>query len=349
MHHMKITMPTGHQLAVAGSHVVGIAGSSIATLAFTGALNPQQAADATHAIQHISSDIVDLIGSVGTLIAIGATVWTTLRSGPLASLFRAAATISQSPALTAEVNQASILQKAPVVAITDKMPEVAGVGTTATPAGAEMALSVPSQTVQQVTGKSALGSVAKALVIGLALASLMVTGSAHAQTRKLAPPAVTGDLKKDLNTDAQNLGLIPKSLVVTPTGNIAADLQTLWSKIIGAADTDLAYASKMAASAATPASAVRKQCWDAIIVVNMQANGQNLKDANGAVLTKPDPHVFTDVESLAEVVDNLSPSGPLFTACAGAAQLAKTNVLTFINAVVTGAAGMAAMPIIPGL
>jgi hypothetical protein len=192
-------------------------------------------------------------------------------------------------------------------------------------------------------------AVAKVLIIALALASLVATGSAHAQSHKLAPPAVTGDLKKDLNTDAQNLGLIPKSLVVTPTGNIAADLQTLWAKIIGAADVDLAYASKMAASAATPASAVRKQCWDAIIVVNMQANGQNLKNADGSVMAKPDPHVFTDVESLAEVVDNLSPSGPLFTACAGAAQLAKTNVLTFINAVVTGAAGLAAMPVIPGL
>jgi hypothetical protein len=52
---------------------------------------------------------------------------------------------------------------------------------------------------------------------------------------------------------------------------------------------------------------------------------------------------------LAEVVDNLSPQGPLFVSCAGAAQLAKTNVLTFINAAVTGAAGLAAMPIIPGL
>ena len=59
--------------------------------------------------------------------------------------------------------------------------------------------------------------------------------------------------------------------------------------------------------------------------------------------------VMTSAPVLAEVVDNLSPSGPLFTACAGAAQLAKTNVLTFINAVVTGAAGLAAMPIIPGL
>jgi hypothetical protein len=31
------------------------------------------------------------------------------------------------------------------------------------------------------------------------------------------------------------------------------------------------------------------------------------------------------------------------------AQLTKTNVLTLVNAIVTGAVGFAAMPIIPGL
>lgn len=188
----------------------------------------------------------------------------------------------------------------------------------------------------------------KTLVIIAAV--LVLIGNAHAQGKpKLAAPAVTGDLKKDLNTDAQNLGLVPPSLQVTPTGNVAKDLKTLWDKIVGASNTDLAYASKLAAGANTGASAVRKQCWDAIIAVNNQANGLNLKDANGAVIPRPDPHLFTDVETLAEVVDNLSPTGPLFTSCAGAAQLAKTNVLTFINAAVTGAAGIAAMPIIPGL
>ena len=186
------------------------------------------------------------------------------------------------------------------------------------------------------------------LAIALVLVGAVVSSPAMAQTTKLRP-ALTGDLKKDLQTDGQNLGIIPPSLQVTPTGNVAKDLQTIWDKIVTASTVDLTYASKLAAVANTPASAVRKQCWDAIIVINNQASGQNVKDASGAVVPKPDPHAFTDVETLAEVIDNLSPSGPLFTACAGAAQLAKTNVLTFVNAVVTGAAGIAAMPIIPGL
>jgi hypothetical protein len=193
------------------------------------------------------------------------------------------------------------------------------------------------------------GSGVKGALAVLAILFLAWPGDASAQTRRIQPPAVTGDLKKDLNTDAQNLGIVPKSLQVTPTGNVAADLQTLWTKIVASSNVDLAYASKLAAGANTAASLVRKQCWDAIVALNEQANGLNLKNPDGTPMARPDPHLFTDVETLAEVVDNLSPQGPLFVSCAGAAQLAKTNVLTFINAAVTGAAGLAAMPIIPGL
>jgi hypothetical protein len=119
----------------------------------------------------------------------------------------------------------------------------------------------------------------------------------------------------------------------------------IWDKIVNASLPDLQYASALAASAGTPGAGVRKQCWDALIVANKTASGTGLKDANGNALTKPDAHLFADVEQLAQVIDNLAPTGPLFTACAGAAQLAKTNTLTFINAIVTGASGLAALGI----
>jgi len=220
---------------------------------------------------------------------------------------------------------------------------------------------VPSDAVQMakvqaaaiepaVMAKDAAATVVKIILVVFVVSMLLAADQAHAQTRpRVAAPAVTGDLKKDINTDAQNLGLVPKSLQVQPTGNVAADLKTLWDKIVSASNTDLAYASKLAASAGTQSAGIRKQCWDAIVALNEQANGLNLKNPDGTPVPRPDPHLFTDVETLAEVVDNLSPQGPLFVSCAGAAQLAKTNVLTFINAAVTGAAGIAAMPIIPGL
>jgi hypothetical protein len=211
-----------------------------------------------------------------------------------------------------------------------------------------IAATLPAEIQRNIDPSPSPAKVALVLAIVL-LGALAWPGTASAQTRKLAPPAATGHLGKDLNTDAQNLGIVPKSLAVTPTGNIAADLQTLWTNIVAASNVDLAYASKLAAGANTPASLVRKQCWDAIVALNAQANGLNLKDASGNTIPKPDPHLFTDVEGLAEIIDNLSPQGPLFVSCAGAAQLAKTNVLTFINAAVTGVAGIAAMPVIPGL
>lgn len=147
-----------------------------------------------------------------------------------------------------------------------------------------------------------------------------------------------------------NLPIDPLHLNGTPvTGDVSTDMQALWQKIVSSSITDLNYAAAMAASANTTTSGVRLQCLKAIIQLNQQASGANLKNPDGSPMVKPDPHLFTDVEGLAEVVDNLSPQGPLFVSCAGAAQLAKTNVLSFVNAVVTGAAGFAAMPIIPGL
>lgn len=164
-------------------------------------------------------------------------------------------------------------------------------------------------------------------------------GDARAQTNLLPKPRLTGNLGNDL-------GITKPPLL---TGNVEKDLQALWDKIVASSIADLNYAAAMAKNANTQTSGIRLQCINAIITLNQQASGANLKNADGTPMIKPDPHVFTDVESLAEVIDNLSPQGPLFVNCAGAAQLAKTNVLTFVNAVVTGAANFAAMPIIPGL
>lgn len=177
----------------------------------------------------------------------------------------------------------------------------------------------------------------KILLIGFAL-SFLLTGNAHAQSR----PKLTGNIAADIAAATTKPG-------VALTGNIQQDLQALWQKIVTSSLADLNYAAAMAASANTTTSAIRLQCVKAIIQLNEQASGANLKNADGTPMVKPDPHLFSDVESLAEIIDNLSPQGPLFVSCAGAAQLAKTNVLTFVNGVVTGVAGFAAMPVIPGL
>ena len=176
----------------------------------------------------------------------------------------------------------------------------------------------------------------------LAAALIFAATGAQAQGKlKLVVP--TGNIQKDIQ-DATGTG--PPKLI---TGNVEKDAHAIWDKLVAASQADLKYASALAAAAGTPASAVRKQCYDAIIVLNTQVNGMNVLGPDGKPLAQPDPKLFTGVEQAAETIDNLSPSGPLFTSCAGMAQLTKTNVLTLINAIVTGAAGFAAMPIIPGL
>lgn len=156
------------------------------------------------------------------------------------------------------------------------------------------------------------------------------------------PPAVTQSAPRIRPLICDPLNLLPGCHVETSDGAQPVELH-IWQKIVDAALPDLVYASALAASAGTAASGVRKQCWDALIAVNRTASGIGLKDANGTVLTKPDPALFTNVEQLAEVIDNLAPTGPLSTACAGAAQLAKTNTLTFINGVVTGVVGLSTL------
>lgn len=131
----------------------------------------------------------------------------------------------------------------------------------------------------------------------------------------------------------------------TAPGTIDAGLDplTLIKKIMAAAAPDLAYANALATSAKTSTSGIRLQCIVAIQTLNAQATGANLMQADGKtpLVEPPEPHVFTDLEQIAEGIDSLSPTGPLFTSCAGAAALAGMNVMAFINALVTGTAAAA--------
>lgn len=184
----------------------------------------------------------------------------------------------------------------------------------------------------------------KVLIRAAVIAAALLTGLGVAQAQTPKKLQVTGDAIADAKA---NFGIGDQPVKLT--GDLHKDAQAVWDKIVSASNADLKYASQLAANANTPASAVRKQCWDGIIAINEQANGLNLKDANGNVMPQPDPKLFTQIEQAAEVLDALSPQGKLFTSCAGAAQLAQTGVLQFINAAVTGIAGIAKIVPIPGL
>ena len=179
-----------------------------------------------------------------------------------------------------------------------------------------------------------LAFVAFFLIIGLS--------GAFAQVQR-PRPALTGNPIEDIKA-----ATAPSIAGVKLTGNLHQDALAIRAAIDKAVMADLTYASLMAAHTNTTSSLVRKQCVDALIALKIQLDGTDLKDAQGNLIPKPDPALVSGVEGVAEIIDALSTTGPLFTNCAGAAQLAKTSTLTLINTIFAGASAFTAIaPIIP--
>lgn len=159
------------------------------------------------------------------------------------------------------------------------------------------------------------------------LCLVLASWPAHAQIKK---PAITGDPIKDLQTDFSQTG--------TPGGASAPSPAALWQQIINKdLPADLNYAKALADNAATPNSKLRSQCYAALITANAQANGANLKNADGSPMTIPDPALITHGEQAMQLIDNLQPTAPVVSSCAPAANALKIGVLNFISLVTTGA------------
>ena len=132
------------------------------------------------------------------------------------------------------------------------------------------------------------------------------------------------------------LGTIPafaqpkKTTAATP-----ATPQSVAAAIQKAAIPDLNYAIQLATAANTLQSKVRLQCYQAVLAA--------VNPPNAPTTSPPTPDLVTQVEQFAELVDGLQPTSPIFVQCAGAAQLAQLSVLSFVNAIVTGAASAAVL------
>jgi hypothetical protein len=172
----------------------------------------------------------------------------------------------------------------------------------------------------------------------IALLILALTSPAYAQVRKhVAAPDEAASAKCLVPWD-------PLKLCGNLTGQPGEDFQRVVKRIQAVQKPDIDYAILKAKAANTAAGAVRLQCLQAISDASDQFNGTGLKDSSGNVIPRPDPAFITAIEDTAELVDNLSPQGKLFTSCAGAAQMFKVGTLAFVNAVVTGAASIVAAP-----
>jgi hypothetical protein len=150
-----MNLPTQHQIVVAGTFIGSSAASVVATLGMVHLLSPADVNAATQAVGQITDGVAKIMLGAGTLLTIGGGVYTTIRSSPFASLFRASATIAADPVKMKQLEATPLAQQAPLVAVTDKLPDVATINTTRTPAGQALASAVPSPTVQPLAPKVA--------------------------------------------------------------------------------------------------------------------------------------------------------------------------------------------------
>jgi len=198
----------------------------------------------------------------------------------------------------------------------------------------------------------ATGTTAKVVaIIAVILASLIFTMPAFAQLKPLPPlKPLTGNLANDLNPAGTPSAVAPGLPGLLIGGQSKEDLIKLWQSIQKASTADLSYAILMATLAnsqapkgITTGAAMRLSCLTAIQTLNGQIGGTGLMDSSTPPkpMVRPDPALFTDAETFAEVIDAVQPGGPLWTSCAGAAQLAATSTVAFVNALVSGAAGLA--------
>lgn len=177
------------------------------------------------------------------------------------------------------------------------------------------------------------GKIVGAMLIGALLLAGMDRVSA-ADVKKAVSPLVA--------TAPCPLIFDPLKLCGVLTGDLKTDAQRVSDRIRLAKTDDIDYAIAKATAANTAASTVRLMCLNAIKAAHDQASGAGLKKPDGTDWVRPDPAALTIIEDVAELVDNLSPQGKLFTSCAGAAQMLKVTTLQVINAFVTGGAAIVA-------
>jgi hypothetical protein len=120
-----------------------------------------------------------------------------------------------------------------------------------------------------------------------------------------------------------------------------SQLEQLQQKLAALSLDDFKYA--LALSISTK-NTVTQPCWQAWVDLISQQQAP-LKDAAGNALTEPTPHIFTDVEKLAELVNELQPNSPISTGCAPMAMAAQKDIGNLIGAVVSGGAlGLVKLP-----
>jgi len=185
------------------------------------------------------------------------------------------------------------------------------------------------------SSKNAGPLVKPVVLVAVVLGSLFAfTGDASAQGIKLKP--LTGDVAKDFNLGASNIGASNHRLTGNPLNDL---LGALDGKLL----PDLQYALKLANASGSKVTAPCYQAWIDIINTRQKA----VQDDQGQPMTPPDPHLVTDFEKMVELRNALQPDSDFMLKCSPVASMVKKDILGFIGVVIGGGAGLATL--VPGL
>jgi hypothetical protein len=142
--------PTQDQVLAAGRHVVSYAMGGVSMFAALHLITGGDAQSAANALNTIGHGFSEIVAGVATLATVATGAYAAFSANPLVQLLRGSKAVAADPAKQIQLQTATVDQKAALVSVTDKLPEVAGVGTTSTDAGKALADAVPSNTVQPV-------------------------------------------------------------------------------------------------------------------------------------------------------------------------------------------------------
>jgi hypothetical protein len=109
---------------------------------------------------------------------------------------------------------------------------------------------------------------------------------------------ITGDIAADFKA------ITSDGTIASPLKPSGSSLLELYQKLQTVSLVDLKYALNIANKKGNQASA---QCWTAIINQIEMDQTANVDD-KGQPLPVPDPHLFTDVERLSDVINALGPN-----------------------------------------
>lgn len=171
-------------------------------------------------------------------------------------------------------------------------------------------------------------------LVALGLIWITLVGAWAQPAPRPRQPAPQPDLIQKLKDD------FTAKTGVQATGDLPYDLlRALDVKML----PDLQYALLLAKATNNNITAVCYQAWIEMIQVRATA----VKDANGADIPIPDPHIVTDFERMVELRNALQPDSKFMTSCSPVANLIKQDVVSFMGKVISGGAGLATL--VPGL